>query len=77
MEAFASCRPEDARVPFTVPTDRDAIAALLATLRSFTMDDLRIVHVRNTFDLERLVVSEGCLPYLKEQARVLVEPGGQ
>jgi hypothetical protein len=53
-------------------TEREAIAAALATIRPFTLDDLRIVHIRNTLALERLVVSEGCLAALRGREDVAV-----
>ena len=62
VNALTACFPEDMRLPLTLPNDRDAIAAVLGTLRPFTPDDLRLVHIASTLALERLVVSEGCLP---------------
>ena len=61
------------RLPLTVPTDRDAIGAMLDTLRPFTAEDLRLVHIRNTLAVERLVVSEGCLPALQDRLDVIIE----
>jgi hypothetical protein len=58
------------RLPLTVPTDRDAIAAMLDTLRPFTMEDLRLVHIKSTLALEHLVVSEGCLPALRDRSDI-------
>ena len=70
--AVTSCFPEDVRLPLTVPTEREALAAALATVRPFTEEDLRIVHIRNTLALERLVVSEGCLPQLQGRNDVVI-----
>lgn len=64
LNAVTSFAPEDARLPLTVPTDRDAVAVALATTRPHSVDDVRIVHIRNTSSLQRLLVSEGCLPAL-------------
>jgi len=46
---------------------------MLGTLRPFTAEDLRLVHIRSTLAVERLVVSEGCLPELRDRPDVLVE----
>jgi hypothetical protein len=73
VNAITACFPEDMRLPLTVPTERDAIAAMLGTLRPFTAEDLRLVHIRSTLAVERLVVSEGCLPELRDRPDVLVE----
>jgi hypothetical protein len=72
MNAVTSCMPEDVHIPLTLPTDREAIAVALATIRPFTQEDLRIVHIRNTLAVERLVVSEGCLPELEGRDDVRV-----
>ena len=72
--ALASCAPEDGKIPLTFATDREALAAALATLRPFTVDDLRLVHIRNTLAMERLELSPGCLPHLREGADVVVAP---
>jgi hypothetical protein len=70
VNAITACFPEDMRLPLTVPTDRDAIAAMLDTLRPFTMEDLRLVHIKSTLALEHLVVSEGCLPALRDRSDI-------
>ena len=70
--ALASCAPEDGKLPLTFATDREALAAALTTLRPFTPDDLRLVHIRNTLAMERLEVSPGCLPHLSGAAEVVV-----
>ena len=75
MNAVTSCMPEDVHLPLTLPNDREAIAVALATIRPFTQEDLRIVHIRNTLAVERLVVSEGCLPEL--EGRDDVQVGGR
>ena len=74
VNAITACFPEDMRLPLTLPNDRDAIAAMLGTLRPFTPDDLRLVHIASTLALERLVVSEGCLRALKDRPDVVVDP---
>ncbi|MEI6448897.1 MAG: lactate racemase domain-containing protein [Actinomycetes bacterium] len=72
LNAFTACAPEDARLPLTVPTEREAIAAALATVRPHTLEDVRIVHIRNTSTVARLLVSEGCLAALAAGADVAV-----
>ena len=73
VNAIAACFPEDMRLPLTLPNERDAIRAMLDTLRPFPAEDLRLVHIRSTLDVESLVVSEGCLPALSNRADVVVE----
>jgi hypothetical protein len=73
VNAIAACFPEDMRLPLTLPTERDAIGAMLDTLRPFTTADLRLVHIKSTLAVEHLVVSEGCLAALRERDDVVVE----
>jgi hypothetical protein len=73
VNAITACFPEDVRLPLTVPTERDAIGAMLATLRPFTPHDLRLVHMKSTLALERLVVSEGCLTALRDRSDVVID----
>jgi hypothetical protein len=72
VNAITACFPEDMRLPLTLPTDRDAIGAMLDTLRPFTAKDLRLVHIKSTLAVERLVVSEGCLPALEDRPDVVI-----
>ena len=65
VNAVTACMPEDARLPLTLPTERDAIAAALATVRPHSLEDVRIVHIANTSEVGRLLVSEGCLTALE------------
>ena len=77
VNAFTSCAPEDAKTPAVFACDRDAVCALLTTIRPTTPDDVRVVYVRNTLDVERLWVSAGCLDCLAPPPAVVVEPTGR
>jgi hypothetical protein len=72
--ALASCAPEDGKIPLWFESDREAVAAALGTVRPFTLDDLRLVHIRNTLDLGRIEVSPGCLRRLTEAWPTDVSP---
>lgn len=64
VNAITACCPEDCKIPLTLATEKQAVAAAFMTLRSYTLDDLKVVHIRNTRDLARMMVSKGCLPEL-------------
>lgn len=70
--ALASCAPEDGKLPLTLASDHQALAAALATLRPYTLDDLRLVHIRNTLAMARIEVSPGCLARLHADADLVV-----
>jgi len=66
INALTSSCPEEAKIPMHFKTDREAIAAALMTIRPYTLEDLRIVHIKNSLELTNLMVSEGCLPDLSK-----------
>jgi hypothetical protein len=66
VNAVTACCPESVKIPLTFETDREAIATALKTLRPFDRKDLRMVHIKNTLELTRLMVSVGCLESFKE-----------
>jgi len=70
VNCVTACCPEDGKIPLTYPDDRRAVEAALMTLRPFECDDLRMVHIKNTLELENLVVSTACLHDLTDDCRV-------
>ena len=73
INCVTCCCPEAGRIPLTYVNDKDAIAAAMMTLRPFTLDDLRIVHIKNTMELAKILVSKGCLPHLENKQDVAIE----
>jgi hypothetical protein len=73
INALTSCGPEDVRVPLAFDSDREALAAILMTLRPYTIDDVRIVHIKNTLELTHLLISRGCLAELVDKPGVQIE----
>ena len=69
----ASC-PEDCRIPLTLPTEKEAVATALKTIRPYTLKDVRIVHIANTRELNHLKVSRGCLADLENNPGIVIEP---
>ncbi len=72
INCLTACCPESGKIPLTYPNDRQAIDAALMTLRPYTLADLRIVHIKSTLDLKRLLVSHACLDDLKEMIDLIV-----
>jgi hypothetical protein len=73
INCLTSCSPEDGRLPLTYPTDRQAIAAALMTIRPHTLENVKIVQIKNTLDLSDILVSKGCLRDLEGKPGVLVD----
>jgi hypothetical protein len=74
VNAFTSCCPEDARIPVVFANARDAILSLLTTVRPATPEEVKLVYIKNTLELDVLWVSVGCLSQLGT-ADVAVHPG--
>ena len=69
----ASC-PEDCRIPMTLSTEREAVVAALMTIGPCTLDDVRIVHIKNTLHLDHMRVSKGCLADLANNPGITMVP---
>ena len=74
VNGLTSCSPDDVRIPLVFAGDRDAVFALLTTIRPTTPDDVRVVYARNTLDVARLWVSAGCLAQLPAPPAIVVDP---
>jgi len=72
VNCLTACCPESGKVPLSFQTDKEAVAAALSTLRPYTLEDIRIVHIKNTLELTTLMVSVGCLDSLKGKAAQLI-----
>ena len=73
INAFTAGCPEDCKVPMTLRSEEKAISVALNTIRPYTLDDLKIVHIKNTMDLDEMFLSSACLSHLKPEHRVVVE----
>ena len=64
LNALTSCSPTGAKTPVVLPDDREAILAGIqtATLRP---EGPRVVYVRDTLELEHVLVSEACRPLVE------------
>jgi hypothetical protein len=62
-------------VPLTYPNDREAIVAALMTLRPYTQEDVRIVHIKNTLELMSMLASQGCLADLESKPDLEIGTG--
>ncbi len=69
QEMYVNCitglRPEGAKIPITFECDKDAIDAAISTCYIENIEDIKIVWIKSTLDLEKIIVSEGFLDVLK------------
>jgi hypothetical protein len=73
VNSITACAPEAMKIPLAFKTDREVIATALKTLRPYDLTDLRIVHIKNTLELTRLMVSVGCLEFLKKNRGLIID----
>jgi hypothetical protein len=68
--------PEDSRIPIAFKTDREAISAAFETSGVLKTEDLRLVWIKNTLELEYLFGSQALLEEVRANRRldVLGEP---
>jgi hypothetical protein len=62
--------PQRAQIPIAMPTDRDAVAAAILTCGRADLERARIVRLRDTLDLEELLVSESLWDEVEKDRRL-------
>jgi len=72
VNCITCCCPESGRVPLTFANDKQAINAALKTVRPYQLDNIRLVYIKNTMELDKLLVSTGCLDYLRKNIRLKI-----
>ncbi len=76
INCLTACGPELGKLPLTFDTDLDAIAAALMSIRPCTPQDLGLVYIKNTLDLEELYVSAAYKPALAQNPAVEIAAEG-
>lgn len=61
-----------ARIPITMPTDREAIQLALKTCSRVKHPETRIVWIKNTLSLEKIFASEPLLPEIRKNSQIEV-----
>lgn len=77
MNCLTANAPDVARVPMTLPTDREAIGIAIRTSGgAATPDAVRLVRAHSTLRLDELLVSEALLPEVRanEKLEIVSEP---
>jgi hypothetical protein len=73
LNAMTSCSPAGAKTPISLPDDREALLAALRTSR-IRPEGPRVVYVRDTLELENVLVSEACRPLLEGRPGLQLAP---
>ena len=73
--SITATRPRGAMIPMSFSCDRDAINAMFASAGIDDPGQARIMRIRNTRFLERVVVSKAFLDSVRDDASMIVESG--
>jgi hypothetical protein len=75
LNALTSCAPSAAKMPVVLPDDRETIRTALRT-SPLRADGPRVVYVRDTLELEHVLVSEACRPLVegRESMEIVSDP---
>ena len=63
--AIASKGMADVKIPVLVDTEEEAIRCVVRGIRGISRDDLKIVKIKNTLELEYIQVSDALLPVVE------------
>ncbi len=66
LNAMTACAPGEARTPVVMPNDREALVAAIRTSKR-RPEGPRVVYVRDTLELVDALLSEACLPLVKDR----------
>lgn len=72
INAIDASAPEDAHIPPAMATDKEAVLAALRTCGAQPPGEARVVHIKNSLALDRVVVSEPCLDELRRRTDVII-----
>jgi hypothetical protein len=74
LNALTSCAPTAAKMPLVLPDDQEAILAGIRT-SPIRPEGPRIVYVRDTLELEHVLVSEACRPLVEGRDDIEIVSG--
>lgn len=63
---------DPAKIPLVMNSDREALALAIRTCNRVTPQTARIVRIKNTMDINRIFVSEACLPEVEASERLSI-----
>jgi hypothetical protein len=74
LNSLTSCSPTAAKTPIALANDREAILAAMRT-SPVRPEGPRVVYIRDTLELEHVLVSEACRPLVEGRARTVIVSG--
>ena len=74
LNSLTSCSPAGAKTPVVLPDDREAVLAAIRTSR-LRPEGPRVVYVRDTLELDDVLVSEACRPLVEGRDGIEIVAG--
>ena len=71
--AIAAMTPEKGRLPIALANDREAITAALSTIGPISMQDARMIHIKNTLALEVMEISTALRSEIENKKDMVIE----
>ena len=71
--AVSALTPATARIPINFRTDAECMGAAIR-ISAADLSDVRIARIRHTLALDRIVLSEACVPLLSKDVEILAGP---
>lgn len=62
INCITACTPEKGRLPMVFDTDREAVTAALMTVGLEKISDSRVVHIKNTLEMNEIEISAALMP---------------
>lgn len=72
INCLTGAAPEKARIPITMDSDREAIAAALTICGPVNPGNARIVWIKNTLELEQFYISEALIPEITDKPNIKI-----
>ncbi|UCF81962.1 MAG: DUF2088 domain-containing protein [Desulfobacteraceae bacterium] len=70
INCLTGLSPEKAAIPIAFPNDKEAIGAALETVGIKDINEMRVVNIQNTRNLDRMFVSEAFLPEIERSSTI-------
>lgn len=74
VNALTASDPEHVKIPMVLVNDQQAISAAISTIGIVKPDQIRLMRIKNTKQLDKIVVSEACLNNLHVCPGIVIEP---
>ena len=71
--AISALTPATARIPINFRTDAECMSAAIR-ISAAELADVRIARIHHTLALDRIVLSEACVPHLSKDVEILEQP---